>query len=65
MAAEEGLEQLMKEDRNLYFINPGMPLGDDHEATVDGVHPTDMGHERILELIRPKVEKILRKYGVK
>ena len=64
-AAERGLEELMKKDKNIYFINPGMPLGDDHEATVDGVHPTDMGHERILEHIQPKIEKILRKHGVK
>ena len=51
--------------KNIYFINPGMPLGDDHEATADGVHPTDMGHERILEVIQPQIVKILRKHGVK
>lgn len=51
--------------KNIYFINPGMPLGEDHEATADGVHPTDMGHERILEVIQPQIVKILRKHGVK
>lgn len=65
MAAEKGLKKLMKKDKNIYFIDPGMPLGDDHEATGDGVHPTDLGHERILEVIQPKIAKILRRYGIK
>lgn len=59
-AAERETKKLMKDgDKHLYFLDPGMPLGDDHEATADRVHPTDLGHERILRVIRPKIGKIL------
>ena len=46
-------------------IRPGMPLGDDHDATVDGVHPSDLGHGRILEVIRPQIVKILKKHDIR
>ena len=64
-ASEAGMEKLLKADRNIYFINPGMPLGSDHEATVDGVHPSDLGFARMLEEIRPQIVRILKKYGIK
>lgn len=59
-ASEAGMQRLLKQDKNIYFLNPGMPLGDDHDATVDGVHPSDLGHGRILEVIRPQIVKILK-----
>ena len=63
-------ERIMNEiiasgERNIYFINPGMPIGGDHEATVDGVHPTDLGFTRILEHIQPRIEEIIRSRGIK
>lgn len=63
-------ERIMNEiiasgEPNIYFINPGMPIGDDHEATVDGVHPTDLGFTRILQHIQPRIEEILRSRGIK
>ena len=58
------MERLLERDKNIYFIDPGMELGDDHEATVDGVHPTDLGFERMLERIQPQIIRILRKYGI-
>lgn len=64
-ASEAGMKKLLKTDRNIYFINPGMPLGDDHEATVDGVHPSDLGFARMLEEVQPRIIKILKKYGIK
>ena len=64
-ASEAGMKKLLKTDRNIYFINPGMPLGDDHEATVDGVHPSDLGYARMLEEIQPKIVKILKKYDIR
>ncbi len=63
--SEAGMRTLLRQDKNIYFINPGMPLGDDHEATVDGLHPSDLGHDRILEVIRPQIVKILRKYDIR
>lgn len=58
-AAERGMKKILEKYDNVYFINPGMPIGDDHEATVDGVHPTDLGFERMLEVITPQIKKIL------
>lgn len=44
---------------NLYYINPGMPLGTDHERTVDGTHPTDAGFELIVNNILKYIQLIL------
>ena len=63
-AARKGMEKLLERDENIYFIDPGMDLGDDHEATVDGVHPTDLGFERMLNALTPRIARILRKYGI-
>ncbi len=64
-ASEAGMQRLLKQDKNIYFLNPGMPLGDDHDATVDGTHPSDLGHGRILEVIQPQIVKILKKYDIR
>lgn len=64
-AAEEKVRERMKRDRHIYFITSEDFLGDDHEATVDGSHPTDLGFTRMLDSISPKIRKILRKYGIK
>ncbi|MBQ8674459.1 MAG: hypothetical protein IJ511_10570 [Bacteroides sp.] len=59
-AAEEGMESLLKAGyKGIHFINPGMPLGSDHEATTDGVHPTDVGFNRITEALLPQLRSIL------
>ncbi len=46
--------------KNLYYIPGDHLLGDDGEATVDGVHPTDLGFLRIAETIGPVLDKILK-----
>lgn len=61
-AAEAGIKKLKRLGyKHLYFINPAMELGDDHLATVDGVHPSDLGFERILDKLEPQLVKILHK----
>ena len=66
MAAEEEIRKIKEEGyKDIYFINPGIYIGNDHDATVDGVHPTDMGFDRMLIELQPKLKKILRKYGIK
>ena len=40
-------------------------LGDDGEATVDGVHPTDVGFLRMANIIGPAVETALKQRGAK
>ncbi|MBQ0081631.1 MAG: SGNH/GDSL hydrolase family protein [Alistipes sp.] len=64
-AAREILQRLRKEDRNLYFLEPGLYLGEDHEATSDGIHPNDLGMYRIYRHLQPKLEKIFRKYKIR
>lgn len=64
-AAEEVVKARMKTDKNIYFIDSEDFLGDDHIATVDGTHPTDVGFSRMLEAITPKILKIFRKYGIR
>lgn len=58
-AAEEGMRRIIADDEKIFFMNPGMWIGDDHEATVDGTHPTDLGFTRILERLIPEITKIL------
>ncbi len=64
-AAIEGMKQVQAAGyKNIYFINPGLILGDDHEGTTDGVHPNDAGFERIVKSLQPKLKKIFRKHGI-
>lgn len=44
---------------NLFYIPADHLIGDDHEGTVDGTHPTDVGFARMVEIIQPEIEKIL------
>lgn len=50
--------------KNLYFIEGKDLLGDDHEGTVDGTHPTDVGFSRMLEKIQPVVVEVLKKHKI-
>lgn len=64
-AAEEEIRERMKTDKHIYFLPSDDFLGDEHIATSDGSHPTDLGFTYMLESISPKILKILRKYGIK
>ncbi len=64
-AAEEEMAEIMKTDKNIYFINPGLYAGDDHESSCDGVHPSDLGYQRAVDNIEPQIRKIIRKYGIR
>ena len=63
-AAETVVKRRMKKDKHIYFISSEDFLGQEHIATVDGVHPTDLGFHYMLESITPKIRKILRKYKI-
>jgi len=39
----------------LYYVEGKQLLGDDGEATVDGVHPTDLGFLRMAEVLAPVI----------
>lgn len=45
--------------QNLFYIPTDHLIGDDHEGTVDGTHPTDVGFERMVHIIQPEIERIL------
>lgn len=64
-AAEKWMKELCKEYKNVYFINPGIILGDNHEGTVDGTHLNDLGVQCTIDYLLPKLKKILKKYGIK
>ena len=45
--------------KNITYVPSDNLLGDDTEATVDGVHPTDLGFLRMAEGLQPVLEKVL------
>ncbi len=64
-AAAEVMAEIMKNDKNVHFIDPAMVLPDNHEGTTDGVHPNDVGFASIVKKLHPKLAKILRRYNIK
>ncbi|MBD5303440.1 MAG: hypothetical protein HDS18_04730 [Bacteroides sp.] len=64
-AAEEEMAKLTASDKNIYFINPGLYAGDDHESSCDGVHPSDAGYKTAVDNIEPHIRKIMAKYNIK
>lgn len=47
-------------DRALIYVPAGDLLGTDGEATVDGVHPTDLGFLRIADALEPHLRRVLK-----
>lgn len=59
------IAQLQKEKiPKLYFIKADGLLGDDHEGTVDGTHPNDLGFDRMLKILQPRIFQILKQEGI-
>lgn len=46
---------------NLHYLSGDSLMGDDGEATVDGVHPTDLGFMRMADAIEPTLHTLLLK----
>jgi len=46
-------------DRQIYYLPSLDFLGADGEGTVDGVHPTDLGFQRMAEALAPQLRSIL------
>jgi hypothetical protein len=49
-----------KGDRQIYLISSNSMLGYDGEGTVDGIHFTDLGFMRYVDLVYPILKKVLR-----
>lgn len=58
------IEKLQQHDKNLYLISAQGLLGDDQEGTTDGIHPNDLGFDRMLSKIRPVILKLLQHYKI-
>lgn len=50
--------------KDIYFISAENLLGQDHEGTIDGTHPNDLGFDRMLQVLKPQVMDILKKHNI-
>lgn len=48
-------------EKRIYYVGAEGMIGDDGEATVDGIHFTDLGAVRYVEHLMPTLKKALRK----
>jgi len=53
-------EQKKEGDRSIYYLKADKLIGDDQEATVDGVHLTDLGFLRMAENMYPVIRKLIK-----
>ncbi len=51
--------RLAPTDSRLHLIAGGGLIGDDGEATMDGVHPSDLGATRMAGMLEPELRRIL------
>ncbi len=63
--ADSLMKVAVKKYDNVYYITTTCATSDDHQATVDGVHPSDYGYTLWAKSIMKPIRKILRKYGIK
>ncbi len=61
--AAEIMNELTKRYKDVYFLAVPNVFGKD--ATIDNLHPTDLGFDRFIKAYQPKIAKILKKYGIK
>jgi hypothetical protein len=55
-------ERLKKEGiDNFYYLSTDKLIGNDHEATIDGVHLTDLGFMRMADAVLPLIRKAMGK----
>ncbi|MEA4975013.1 MAG: family 20 glycosylhydrolase [Paludibacter sp.] len=61
-AIERVFNDLQKEQiPHFYLIKENNFLGTDNEGTIDGVHPNDIGFDRMIKVIQPAILSILNK----
>lgn len=53
-------EQKEKGDKNIYYQKADNLIGNDLEATVDGIHLTDLGFIRMAEQLYPRLKKLVK-----
>ena len=58
---KEIFNRLKKEnEKNIIFISSKNMLGEDGEATIDGIHFTDLGMMRYADLVCPIIKKAIK-----
>lgn len=61
-AIREAYTKLKSEGyKQLYYLSADNLIGQDHEATIDGVHLTDLGFMRQVEAMMPQLQKLMKK----
>jgi lysophospholipase L1-like esterase len=62
---ERVLAEVVKEYKNVYFVNVPNQTGTDHVTSADGTHPYSYGYHRWAQAIEKPIMKILKKHGIK
>ena len=62
---EETLATIVKEYKNVYFVNVPNQTGTDHITSADGTHPYSYGYHRWAQAIEKPILKILKKHKIK
>ncbi|MCU7694778.1 SGNH/GDSL hydrolase family protein [Haoranjiania flava] len=62
---EEYLKVKNSGDKNVYYLSGKNLIGADGEATVDGIHLTDLGYMRMADALYPVIKNILEKRAVR
>jgi len=62
---EETMAAIVKEYKNVYFVNVPNQTGTDHITSADGTHPYSYGYHRWAQAIEKPIMKILKKHNIK
>ena len=62
--ADSLMKIAVKKYKDVYYI-PSNATSDQHDTTIDGVHPGDWGYRLWAESVCKPIVKILKKYGIK
>jgi len=62
---EKTLADVVKEYKNVYFVNVPNQTGTDHVTSADGTHPYSYGYHRWAQAIEKPILKILKKHKIK
>ena len=63
--ADSLMKIAVKKYKDVYYVTTTCATSKDHEATVDGIHPSDYGYTLWAKSIEKPIKKILKKYGIK
>lgn len=53
-------DQQKKHDKHIYYLKSDRLIGEDNEGTVDGVHLTDLGFQRIAQVMFPIIRRLIK-----